>query len=249
MAYREQTDGKTRIGTLALVLLLHAGALAVMLFLPSQPPEQTMFDDTPIETFDVSMVEPAMAVVEESPDAATSLPEDEGMASAENIRSEGKPVEAPEPEVKLPPVQPRPAAEQAGAGADQTQGAADRPGEGTGAGGVGFGTGAGNQGTGRGGGGINPPVLIEGNITRRDYPRELRDQPLVRGRMTLQFTITAEGRVRNCRAIQSSGNAILDRDTCRLMEERYRYRPATNGLGQPIPIVGRASRVWFEEKD
>lgn len=249
MAYLDQTEGRTRIGTLALVILLHAGVLTAMLLMPGEVPTDTAFDDTPLETFDVSIIEPAMAEIEDSDDAATSLPEDEGMASAENVRSEGKPVEAPTPKVKLPPVQPRPAAEQAGAGADQTTGAADRPGEGTGAGGVGFGTGAGSQGTGRGGGGINPPVLIEGNITRKDYPKELRGQPLVRGSMTLEFNITVEGRVRNCRAIKSSGNAILDRDTCRLMEERYRYRPATNGIGQPIPIVGRASRVWFEEEN
>lgn len=249
MAYLDQTDGRTRIGTLGLVILLHVGALALMLFMPGNPPPESAFDDTPLETFDVAIIEPAMAVVEDSPDAAVSLPDDEGMAAPENIRSEGKPVEAPDPVVKIPPVEERPTAEQAGAGQDETQGAAERPGPGTGAGGEGYGTGAGERGTGSGGGGINPPVLIEGNITRKDYPKELRGQPLVRGRMTLEFVITVAGRVRNCTAIKSSGNAILDRDTCRLMEERFRYKPATNARGEPIPIVGRGDRVWFEERD
>ncbi|MBB3763143.1 TonB family protein [Sphingomicrobium lutaoense] len=247
MAYRDTIEGRTRIGTLALVILLHAAALAAALLIRGEV-VAAPFDDEPLETFDVAIVEPPMAVVEESEDASVSLPRDEGMASAENIESEAKPVEAPKPKVKLPPVNPRPAAEDAGAGNDATQGASTNVGPGAGAGGVGPGTGAGEAGTGKGGGGINPPVLIAGNITRKDYPKELRDQPLVRGEMILEFTIGVDGRVRYCRAVKSSGNAILDRDTCRLMEERYRYRPATNGRGEPISIVGRARRVWFEER-
>ncbi|MDH7976049.1 energy transducer TonB, partial [Sphingomonas sp. AR_OL41] len=114
--------------------------------------------------------------------------------------------------------------------------AAPVPGPGTGAGGEGNGNGAGGDGDGDGG---TPLVLIKGRIKDSDYPRDLlRDG--VSGTVYLRFVVGVEGRVTSCTVTKTSGSAELDNTTCRLIMERFRYRPTRDRQGRPVPdeVIG-----------
>jgi TonB family protein len=78
-----------------------------------------------------------------------------------------------------------------------------------------------------------PRATLNTYFTSADYPREAvrtRQQGAVR----LWLRINAEGRVSDCRILQSSGSPLLDETTCGILRERARYTPAHNAQGQPI---------------
>jgi TonB family protein len=80
-------------------------------------------------------------------------------------------------------------------------------------------------------------------ISNDDYPAEaLRNR--VEGTVGFQLLVGADGRVTGCNIIQSSGSAILDSTTCRLISTRARFSPARNQQGRPVAdkVVGRI--VW-----
>lgn len=201
-------------------------------------------EEPPVETFDV--LEPLPPPPNDPPAPEQAQPKEEGEASPPNLKSEAAPVVAPRPVVPLPVPTPVPAAETPGSGSEPTQGSAAVPGPGTGAGGSGTGTGAGGFGAGPGGGGLaSGPRQIAGSISRRDYPRELRDSQVPVEVIRLEYVIGTDGRVRNCRIVQSSGTPLLDRHTCRLYEQRYRYQPARDSTGRPVEVTIRTTRSWF----
>lgn len=169
-----------------------------------------------------------------------------GRASAANKVAKAAPVMAPKP--KLPPPRPPPitAALMPGAGSDASAGATPTPGPGSGAGGRGDGTGAGGSGNGTGGG--TKAAWRSGAIRDRDYPRDA-SRAKVGGDVEVRFTIEPTGRVTRCRVTRSSGDASLDATTCRLIEERFRFRPATNGAGEPIASsFGWRQSWWLESR-
>ena len=49
------------------------------------------------------------------------------------------------------------------------------------------------------------------------------------------FTVTVdtEGKVASCQVTRSSGHADLDDATCKLVTRRARFKPATDGEGNP----------------
>lgn len=169
-----------------------------------------------------------------------------GKASAANKHAQAAPIFAPKP--KLPPiVPPTPAAPTPGAGADTSAGATPNPGPGSGAGGRGDGTGAGGSGSGTGGG--SRAVWRSGTIRDRDYPRDA-SRARIGGEVQVRFTIQADGRVTGCRVGRSSGDPSLDATTCRLIEERFRFKPATDGAGNPIASqYGWRQTWWLERRD
>lgn len=169
-----------------------------------------------------------------------------GKASAANKQARAAPVAAPKP--KLPPITPPPvpAAPRPGSGSDSSAGAAPVTGPGSGAGGQGDGTGAGGAGGGTGGGG-GKAVLLSGRITDRDYPREA-SRARVGGDVEVRFTIQPSGRVSTCRVSRSSGDASLDATTCRLIEERFRFKPATNAAGEPVASQYGWRQSWWLER-
>ena len=68
--------------------------------------------------------------------------------------------------------------------------------------------------------------------TANDYPaRALREER--EGTTGFRVTVNAEGRVSNCTITRSSGHADLDEATCKNITRRARFRPATDGNGQP----------------
>lgn len=69
--------------------------------------------------------------------------------------------------------------------------------------------------------------------TTDDYPsRALREEREGVTRFTLQ--VGSDGRVTNCTVTGSSGSPDLDEAACRALTRRARFKPATNGEGQPV---------------
>ena len=99
--------------------------------------------------------------------------------------------------------------------------------------GSGAGGGSGGQGYGAGDDGGTDLVQIAGSIGQSDYPRDLRERGLG-GRVEFTFTVEPNGRVGRCSVTRSSGVAELDALTCRLVQQRFVYRPSTDRYGRPI---------------
>lgn len=188
---------------------------------------------------------PAAPPREESKPASTSTERESGKASAANLYARAAPVAAPEAEIVPPKPPPIAAAPQPGAGQDASAGAAPDPGPGSGAGGTGAGTGAGAWGNGTGGG--TKAVWRSGTIRDRDYPRAA-SAAKIGGEVEVRFTIQPTGRATDCRVARSSGDTSLDATTCRLIEERFRFRPATNSAGAAIASPYGWRQSWWLEK-
>jgi protein TonB len=107
---------------------------------------------------------------------------------------------------------------------------------------AGSGAGAG-AGTGEGDDGGSDLVQIAGAILPSDYPRALRDRG-IGGRVGVVFTVGASGRVTACSVTRPSGVADLDALTCRLIRERFIYRPSTDAQGRPIADQVEGEHDW-----
>jgi len=117
-------------------------------------------------------------------------------------------------------------------------------GSGTGpASGSGAGGGTGGQGYGSGDDGGTDLVQIAGEILPSDYPRNLRERG-IGGRVGIVFTVGTDGRVTSCTVTRSSGVPELDSLTCRLIQQRFRYRPSTDRYGRPIPDEVEGEHDW-----
>ncbi|MGQ5702400.1 TonB family protein [Sandaracinobacteroides sp. A072] len=225
---------------LGLVLGAHAGAILLLLRPVALP---------------VPVIEAVMLVVDmpapqpgEDPARAdmAGLPDPEGEASPEAPRMEPVPVSVPEPDIRIEPPEPATLPPVPAQGQDRAAGAATADARGSGGGGVGKGAGSGASGAGTGGGGagISRARWLSGSIERRDYPRSA-SQAGRGGTVIAHFDVTAEGRVRNCRVVQSSGDPALDATTCRLIEERFRYTPARNAAGEAVPDIAGWKQDWW----
>ncbi|WP_428629517.1 energy transducer TonB [Sphingopyxis sp.] len=180
------------------------------------------------------------------PTVPPSIPSDKAnrKASAANKHAKAAPVVAPK--TALPPILPPiAAAPQPSTGKDASAGATPSPGAGSGAGGRGDGTGAG--GSGSGSGGRLKAVWQSGTIRDRDYP-SAASRAKTGGEVEVRFTIQPTGRVVGCRVSRSSGDAALDATTCRLIEERFRFKPATNAAGDPVASVYGWRQNWWLER-
>jgi protein TonB len=109
--------------------------------------------------------------------------------------------------------------------------------------GSGSGGGAGGQGYGAGDEGGTDLVQIAGEIGPSDYPRDLRDRR-IGGRVAMVFTVGTNGRVTSCTITRSSGVPELDALTCRLIQQRFRYRPSTDRYGRPIADEVEGEHDW-----
>jgi protein TonB len=109
--------------------------------------------------------------------------------------------------------------------------------------GAGAGGGTGGNGYGDDEGGTDLEQ-IAGEITSRDYPRDLRDAG-VGGRVKFTFTVEPNGRVGRCTVTRSSGVPELDALTCRLVQQRFVYRPSTDRYGRPIADEVDGEHDWI----
>ena len=173
-------------------------------------------------------------------------------AAPPNLRAKATPVVAPTPIV--PPLSPPPpvvTATVAENGPAPTAGAADRPGPGTGAGGEGNGFGGGGRGDGDGGGGRfereTPPKRIGGRLGIRDLPPDLAETG--GGSVGVRYVVEADGHISSCRVTDSSGLPELDDLTCRLIRERFRYRPALDADHRPVASTVIENHSWVARYD
>lgn len=167
----------------------------------------------------------------------------EGASAPPNIRSHATELELPTPLVQpLVPPPPVVVALHANTGLQASQGAAPTPGPGTGAGGVGNGTGSGDEGDGDGDGG-QAPMLRHGRLRDSDYPREAGAAG-IGGSVGVRYLVNPDGHVSDCQVTRSSGSTLLDRTTCRLIEERFQFRPALDGARRPVPSYIVETHSW-----
>ena len=113
--------------------------------------------------------------------------------------------------------------------------------------GSGSGGGRGGEGYGADDGGGTDLVQIRGAIGPSDYPRDLRERGLG-GRVEFVFTVEANGRVGRCSVTRSSGIAELDALTCRLVQQRFVYRPSTDRYGRPIEDEVDGVQDWVPSR-
>lgn len=165
-------------------------------------------------------------------------------ASPPNLRNKATPIVAlPVTPLIVPP--PVVTATQAGIGQAASAGAADTPGPGQGAGGVGNGGGGdGDGGDGDGGGAVVGPRRTKGRLSFGDLPEELLPAGST-GKVEVVYRVNIDGRVSNCRAERSSGIPALDQLTCRLIEQRFRFRPARDRRGRSVPSMIIESHSWI----
>lgn len=65
----------------------------------------------------------------------------------------------------------------------------------------------------------------------------------IEGTVVVDFTITAEGRVRDVHVAESAGNANLDAAAVNCVT-RWRYNPARDADGKPVAVQNRAKIEW-----
>lgn len=116
--------------------------------------------------------------------------------------------------------------------------------DGVGPSGIPGGTASGGGTGGSGSGGITRARWASGSITNHDYPKAARNAG-VGGAVTVHFDVRADGQVENCRVIASSGAALLDETTCRLIEARFRYTPARDAGGNAVGDVAGWRQDWW----
>lgn len=172
----------------------------------------------------------------------------EGAASPPNLRSKATEVVAPPP-IILPPVPPPiPVAEKAGVGDQSTSGNADIRGPGTGSGGRGDGTGSGRYGDGEGDGGREiPPRQTKGGISRADWPFDLATAG-IGGKVSVRYVVTVGGRATECEITGSSGSRELDVLTCRLIVQRFRFKPSRDAAGRPVQSAIEQDHYWINTR-
>lgn len=168
---------------------------------------------------------------------------EDGAAAPEAPRATPRPVLAPRPPVTIPRTTVAPPAISTGTANEVGAG---QLGTGTGAGGDGSGTGSGTEGTGVGAA-ISPPVKIAGEISdARDYPIPPGGREIRRGHhVIVHMTVGIDGRASNCRVVQPSPDPEADRITCRLAEQRFRFRPARDASGNPVAAPFGWRQDWF----
>jgi len=91
---------------------------------------------------------------------------------------------------------------------------------------------------------VTRPRRIAGAIEARDFSASgARERE---GRSALfHLSIATDGRVTDCRAHESSGIAALDDFTCRLILQRFRYDPARDAQGRPVPGIAGWQQRWY----
>lgn len=199
--------------------------------------------DDSLKVFDVG-VRPPPPPREKPKPSRTPSPEREGAAAPPNLRSKPTEILAPKPIIPLvipPPVITAPVA---GPGEQSRAGAADRPGPGTGSGGEGTGTGSGDSGSGGGSGAGQPLRWLRGRLHDSDYPSTLSNAG-IGGMVSVQFRVETDGRVSECAITKSSGNRELDEMTCRLIRQRYRFRPPRDAGGRAVSATVIEDHEWI----
>jgi len=224
-----------------------AGGVAVLVFglsmrLPGAP------QPTPLAAV-VSLPDtPRPPPPPEQPAKARSSPA-KGQPSPRNLKNKAAQVFAAPQPVPAPSPPPIVAVDRPGLGSAAQNGASDRLGPGQGAGGIGDGLGGGGNGDGDGyGDAVTRPRQIKGKLHYSDLPEDLREAH-EGGELELSYRVGVDGRVSQCRIRQSSGRPELDRRTCALITERFRFKPSKDSEGNPVPSYIVERHGWFSQPE
>lgn len=240
-------SGQDRIkGALAAIVVQMALGYALISGLAVGSPQAVQ---ETLQTFNLSIPPPPPPPPKEklAPNRIVSR-KAEGAASPPNLRSRATELVAPPP-VILPPPPPIVAAEKPGVGNQATSGNAAVVGPGTGSGGQGDGTGSGRFGNGGGNGGREiPPRQTKGRLKYSDWPHRLSDAG-IGGTVSVRYDVTIAGRATDCEITRSSGNDELDALTCRLIEERFRFKPSLDERGRPVQSTIVQNHSWIERPE
>ena len=231
-----ESRSRPRYWLVALIALAHLLAFygLIRVFAPDA---MKVIERTVLSTITVTVTTP--------PKQSTTPEQDEGAAGAPGKQAVPQPVTAPTP--RVPVKQDRPLPRVSSTGTANTSGAQDS-GTGTGASGSGDGTGSGGQGGGQGGIAVTRPVKIAGEInSAADFPvppggRQARFGSSV----TVYMTVGTDGRASNCRVARPSPDSEADAIVCRLAEQRFRFRPATDSRGNPVTATYGWRQEWFQ---
>lgn len=148
----------------------------------------------------------------------------------------------PKPEAEPPsPVEtPRPRPRASSTGTANRSGAQES-GEGTGAAGSGDGTGSGQSGSGQGNGvsQARKQSVRSGEInTATDFPVPEGGRSTRFGkRVRVKFTITTDGRAKNCSVTYSDVDAETTGLVCGLVMQKIRFNPKLDRNGNPVEVV------------
>jgi protein TonB len=229
---------RPRWGLITLIALGHLGAgLLLMRFL------------APDFTADVlDRASEGLTVIITTPPEEPPAPEPEPDAGAAG--APGKEAVAQEqsaPERPLPSPSPVPSAASTG---NASQSGARDEGDGTGNSGSGDGTGSGNGGQGRGGGIATRPSVRSGELNEaRDFPVPGGGREARFGRsVTVFFTVTVNGRARDCTVEQTGVDPETTARVCPLVIQKIRFNPATRDDGTPVE-ARYGYRVDFRRRD
>lgn len=110
-------------------------------------------------------------------------------------------------------------------------------GQGSGTGGTGTGSGQGD-----GDGAFSRARQTGGRFRNSDFPASLRG--VGRVKIGVRYAIGPSGQVDKCEVIEGSGYAELDAMTCRIIMERYRFRPARDPDGYAVTEVREEDYRW-----
>lgn len=197
--------------------------------------------EQPLRVFSISEPPPPPQV---SVPAPVRRRDPEGAAAPPSLKSRPSPLVSPR-EDRRSPVRAAPEPQPAPSGSAAKAGASTTPGPGTGAGGQGTGAGAGRGGGGTGGG-VTRAQRIGGSFDYSDHPDRGRTNEVET--VGVRFLVAPDGRVRDCSVTRSSGNPRVDSATCRLIEQRFRYRPATDSDGKPVASVLSTIFSWIPDE-
>ena len=87
------------------------------------------------------------------------------------------------------------------------------------------------------------PAQLNTYFSVSDYPpaafKEGRE-----GTVEFEAIVNIDGRLRDCRIVQTSGHSDLDETTCRLLTERLRFRPAKDSAGNSVEDKYSGKITW-----
>jgi TonB family protein len=90
---------------------------------------------------------------------------------------------------------------------------------------------------------VSASAVPHGLISQDDYPLEAIRRG-EQGTVAVRLDVTPAGRVGACTVTASSGSALLDAATCRLLSARARFSPARDGAGNPVADTATTKITW-----
>jgi len=228
-----------RFASALAVVLLHIAAAAGLIRAFAPDLARTVVERT-LASVTVLAPEPTPAPPPAPPTPSGAPPAASGAQGAAGRRAVPREVLALPPRIPLATA-PAPAATSTGSA---NQAGATDSGSGTEAGGSGNGTGSGGEGQGQGGGGGRLAKIAGDISSAKDYPIASRDLR-IGDHVTIWLSVGPDGRPAGCRIVRASRDPAADATTCRLAQQRFRFRPATDANGRPVSGTYAWTQRWF----